>query len=116
MSNTYQNEDFEDGVRAVISRYFIREDFCPVCKEEANFVKVVDCQPYWRCMSCLNILKRDFIQALDNTLPKIHEAERKVARKKDNDEPDEWEIQRARAHLRATKIAEAEENGDKSRL
>ncbi len=107
MENIYQDVAVEEGIRSVISRYFIREDHCPVCEGEANFVKVVDYQPYWRCMGCMNILKRDFVKAPANTLPEIRKLDWK---KEEGTEPDEWEVARARARIRATKIAEAEEN------
>ena len=58
--NDYTNESFEAGIRQVISRYFIREDYCPTCRGEANFVKMVDCMDYWRCMGCQTVLHRTF--------------------------------------------------------
>lgn len=109
----YTNAEFSRGVEEVVSRYYIKEQECPVCKQEANFVKVVACQPYWRCMSCLSILERTFVKAKGDTLPEIDKAERKE--RVEDTEPDEWEISRARAVLRAQKIAEAREN-DKGAL
>ena len=109
----YTDKEFERGVDEVISRYFIKEHECPVCKQEANFVKVVACQPYWRCMSCLSILERTFVKAKGDTLPEIDKAER--AERVEDTEPDEWEISRARAELRAKKIAETAEN-DRSEI
>ena len=104
----YTNNDFEYGVKDVVSRFFIKEQECPVCKQEANFVKVVACQPYWRCMSCLSILERTFVKAKGDTLPEIDKAER--AERVEDTEPDEWEISRAVAEIRAMKIAEVREN------
>ena len=109
----YTDKEFERGVEEVISRYFIKEHECPVCKQEANFVKVVECQPYWRCMSCLAILERTFVKAKGDTLPEIDKTER--AERVEDTEPDEWEISRARAELRAKKIAETAEN-DRSEI
>ena len=108
----YTDKEFERGVEEVVSRYFIKEQECPVCKQEAHFVKVVACQPYWRCMSCLAILERTFVKAKGNTLPEI-DASEKAERL--SIEPDEWDIAREATKLRARKIAEAAEN-DKSRL
>ena len=107
----YTNNDFERGVEEVVSRYFIKEHECPVCKQEANFVKVVECQPYWRCMSCLAILERTFVKAKGDTLPEIDKADR--AGRIADSEPDEWDVARERARIRASKLAEVAEN-DKS--
>lgn len=71
----YTNKEFERGVREVISRYFIREDYCPICKEEANFIKVVDCGTYWRCVSCQALVERGFKERIEKTLPEIYKTE-----------------------------------------
>jgi transposase-like protein len=104
--NLYQDEALEAGVRAIVSRFLIREDECPYCKTEANFVKMVDCEDYWRCMSCLKAVERKFTTVEGNTLPEIH-----VNRNKFDDgsfEIDDWDIRAAKNKIIAQKRAEKE--------
>ena len=107
-NNSYQDEGFEAGVRAVTSRYNIREDYCDVCKAEANFVKVVDCEDYWRCMGCLSIMERKFVSRVEKTLKEIHNKRPVLSVENESDEPDNWEINRAKAKIMAEKEARKE--------
>ena len=85
MKSDYTNEEFERGVREVISRYFIREDYCPVCKTETNIIKVVDCEDYWRCLSCNTLVERCFKERIEKTLPGIYAKEHKSWHSVSND-------------------------------
>lgn len=76
MNNAYQDQEFERGVRAVVSRFVVREDYCEVCEDEINFVRLADCRDLWRCMGCLSILERKFVPVKEKTF-KEYEANHK---------------------------------------
>ena len=103
--NKYQDEALESGVRSIVSRFLIREDMCPYCDTEVNFVKIVDCNDYWRCMSCLKIVERKFTTVEGNTLKEIEDNRIK---NDSNDVVDNWDIRRAKNNIIAKEIAEEE--------
>jgi hypothetical protein len=105
--NIYQDEAVEAGVRSIISRYNIREDYCEACDSEANFVKIVDCDDYWRCMGCLTISKRKFALVPETTLKRLY----KNANEKNSNEeltPDFYDVRRAKIQILAKEQAEKE--------
>ena len=109
--NLYQDEAFEAGVRSVVSRFSIREDYCETCNDDVNFIKIQDCSDYWRCMGCLNLFKRKFSSLEDRT---FFEARKKENGKNIKSEPDEYDIARAKANLKAKEFAEKEMKEKKS--
>ena len=67
-STDYNDEDFGEGVRSVISRFSIKEAWCPECRTEVNFVKLQDCANTWRCLGCLGLFDREFVKLEATTL------------------------------------------------